>query len=295
MSRAPLPHTTGLPAATRMGAVTLAVSRLAQSGAFYTQIIGLTALARGHTPAGEEMLTLGTGTEPLLHLVEQPGATPPPDYSTGLFHVALRLPARADLGRVLLHLARHRVPVGFGDHAVSEALYLNDPDGSGLELYYDRPREDWQWHGTQVVMGTGPVDVDGLVAAVPNPAAPFGGLPAGTVVGHVHLRVGDLARAGAFYTDLVGFAAVATLPGALFVSAGGYHHHLGLNTWQSQHAPPPPATAAGLRDYSIHLPDSAAQQAVVTRLAAAAIPHEQYGGVVTVADPWGHRLRLVVD
>ncbi len=275
---------------THIGTVTLAVADLARAVDFYTGVLGL---AVQQQQAGGALL--GAGDAALLCLRALPGGQRQPARTTGLYHVAILLPTRADLGRVLLNLARTQYPVsGFADHLVSEAIYLDDPDGNGLELYRDRPRETWRRDGGQVRMASDPLDVDGVLADGGDPRAPFTGMPAGTVIGHMHLRVGDIPQAEAFYSGVLGFDVVARWPGALFVSAGGYHHHLGLNTWQSQGAPPPPANAVGLREYSLALPDEPARAALIARVTAAGRAHQQDAAGVTVADPWGNTLRLAL-
>lgn len=275
---------------TRIGTVTLAVADLARAVGFYTGVLGLAVLDQGADDA-----TLGAGGAPLLHLRTLAGGQRQPPRTTGLFHVAVLLPTRADLGRVLLNLARTQYPVsGFADHLVSEAIYLDDPDGNGLELYRDRPRETWRWDGSQVRMASDPLDLDSIMAEGGDPHAPFTGMPAGTVIGHMHLRVGDIPQAEAFYSGALGFDVVARWPGALFVSVDGYHHHLGLNTWQSQNAPRPPANAVGLREYELALPDESARAALAARLDAAGIARRQDAADILVDDPWGNTLRLTL-
>ena len=205
--------------AAHMGAVVLTVANLAQSLDFYGKVLGITRIDQDN---GEKTATIGVGSTPLLHLQEFQGARPQPTYSTGLYHVAILVPSRPDLGRVLINLARLQYPIqGFGDHFVSEAMYLADPDGNGLEIYRDRPRSEWQYNGRQIVMGTEAVDVDAVISEVVNPNTAFTGIAEGTVIGHVHLRVGNIAKAEAFYHDIIGFDVMAKMPSALFVSAGG--------------------------------------------------------------------------
>ncbi len=277
--------------ATHMGPVTLAVADLARSLDFYTRVLGMAVLEQSADRA-----TAGAGRLPLLRLVEQRGAQRQPARSTGLYHVAILLPSRADLGRVLLSLARNRYPVGgFGDHGVSEAAYLDDPDGNGLELYRDRPRSEWPYQDGQVIMGTDPVDVDGVIGSVPDPAAPYAGMPAGTTVGHIHLRVGDILQARAFYHGVLGFDVMFDVGSALFVSAGGYHHHLGMNVWQSRGAAPPPPESAGLREFVVALPREAERERLAARLDAAGVAHSREGGDLLLADPWSNRIRFVVE
>lgn len=237
-----------LPSDTRIASVTLAVADLERSLRFYRDLLGATVQATGPGRA-----SLGNATGPAwLHLDEQPGATMRPRGTSGLFHVALLVPTRAALGQVLLRLAATEWPVdGAADHLVSEAVYLRDPDGLGLEVYRDRARAEWSMRGGEVQMSSDPLDIEGVLTT-PGAEAAWAGLPDGTVVGHVHLQVPDLASAERFYCDTVGFAPMLRdYPGALFVAAGGYHHHLGLNVWAGMGAPPPPASAVGLRRIDI--------------------------------------------
>ncbi|HEY5293974.1 MAG TPA: VOC family protein [Gaiellaceae bacterium] len=237
-----------LPASTHMGAVELTVADLERSLGYYRDSIGLELLS---SEDGEA--SLGAGGRELLHLVEEPGARPADGY-TGLFHFALLVPERADLAHWLTHAARDGVQLtGASDHFVSEALYLRDPDHHGIELYWDRPRALWE--GQVNRMGTWPLDVDGLLAE--TPAAPFEGLASGTAMGHVHLRVANVDDTVHFYRDVLGLDLMTQLgPQAAFLSAGGYHHHLGANTWESAGAPPAPAGTAALRRFTIVVPGS---------------------------------------
>jgi catechol 2,3-dioxygenase len=273
---------------TQIGLVGLNVADLGRSLRFYTGALGLTELRRDGRDA-----VLGAGATPLLLLREQPGALPwMVDAMTGLYHFAVLMPTRADLGRWLGHYFGLDSPPGQGDHVVSEALYLRDPDGHGIEVYADRPRETWTWVDGQVRMGGGPVDVRGLLAEGRRDGAAWSRLPDGATIGHVHLQVGDTAPAEAFYRGVIGFDVVAQMPTALFVSAGGYHHHLGLNTWHSQGAPPAPADTATLRFFSLALPDDAARAAVVERIERAGLAHRTVGDAVAVEDPWRNTVLL---
>ena len=280
--------TASIPATTRMGAVHLTVSGLERSLGYYRKEIGLDVLDEG---AGRA--SLGAGETELLGLVEEPGARPAGRH-TGLFHFALRVPERVELARWLAHAARDRVPlVGLSDHFVSEAIYLSDPDGHGIEIYHDRPRELWEG---QVMsrMTTDPLDVAGLLAELDDPAAaPFDGLPAGTDMGHVHLQVADVADALSFYRDVLGFDLMAELFGtAAFFGAGGYHHHVGANTWHSRGASPPPPGSAALRHATIVLPDAAERDRVAGRIADAGQEPEARPDGVLVRDPSGINLLL---
>jgi catechol 2,3-dioxygenase len=262
---------------TAMGAVHLTVADLGRSLEYYRTAIGLDALEEGDGRA-----SLGAGGRELLVLHEEPGARPAVGY-TGLFHVALLLPERADLARWLAHAARDRVPLsGLSDHFVSEALYLSDPDGHGIEIYADRPRDVWEGQ-VDMRMTTEHLDVQSLLAELDDPETePFDGLPAGTAMGHVHLRVSSIPETIAFYRDRLGFALMAEYGSqAAFLAAGGYHHHLGGNTWQSAGAPPPPAGTAALRQVTIVVPDEAERDRVLGRVDAEDS---------TAVDPSGNRL-----
>jgi catechol 2,3-dioxygenase len=279
--------------ATEPGLLALTVADLARSEAFYTRDMGFEVLH-----SGGDTVTLGAGGRPLLLLVGHPNATPWPHdrYGyTGLYHFAILLPTRADLGGWLRHWLDlgHRLP-GQGDHLVSEALYLSDPDGNGIEVYRDRPREEWTWDGNTVRMGSEPVDIAGVLDDAARSGRAWTGLPAGTRIGHVHLQAGDIQRARSFYADVLGFDVVAAMPSALFISAGGYHHHLGLNTWHSLNAPPAPEGTAGLRFYTIHLPNEEARAEVLERVEQAGIPVTRAGDLVTVRDPFGNAIVLQV-
>ena len=280
-------------AATRPGPVHLTVADLERSLAYYRTVIGLEALERENGTA-----SVGAGTRELLALVEQPGARPAHGH-TGLYHFALLLPERADLARWLAHAARDRVTlVGLSDHFVSEAIYLSDPDGHGIEIYWDRPRDVWEGK-VDIRMTTLPLDVQSLLGELDDPdTEPFAGLPAGTVMGHVHLKVASIPETVAFYRDVLGFGLMAQLgPQAAFLAAGGYHHHIGTNTWESAGAPPPPAGTAALRHATIVLPDTAERERVLERVERAGGPiREDAAGaeVPLVLDPSGNALRLAV-
>jgi catechol 2,3-dioxygenase len=264
-----------IPAATRMGAVHLTVADLARSLEYYRESIGLDVLADGDGRA-----TLGAGGTRLLELVEEPGARPAPSR-TGLFHFALLLPDRPSLARWLAHAVRERVRLaGASDHFVSEAIYLSDPDHHGIEIYHDRPRSLWE--GTVAArMGTDPLDLNGLLGELEDPETePFERQPDGTTMGHVHLQVSDIPASIRFYRDLMGFGLMAEYGSqAAFLSAGGYHHHVGANTWRSGGAPPPGPGSAALRRFEIVLPGEAERDALAGRLAE--------GGLELEADPAG--------
>jgi catechol 2,3-dioxygenase len=273
---------------TTMGAVHLTVSDLGRSIDYYRDAVGLRVVGRGDGRAG-----LGVDGRELLVLVEEPGARPSHGH-TGLYHFALLVPERRDLAGWLAHAVRERVPlVGLSDHFVSEAIYLSDPDGHGIEIYWDRPRESWEGL-VAARMTTLPLDVESLLGDLGDASSEtFGGLPGGTVVGHVHLKVASVRDTIRFYRDVLGFGLIAQLgPQAAFLSAGGYHHHLGANVWESAGAPPPPPGSAALRHVTVALPDEAERERVLARVeASGAAVHVTVAGPA-VADPSGNVLVL---
>jgi catechol 2,3-dioxygenase len=258
---------------THMGLVELSVSDLDRSLAYWQDAIGLRLLSRENGTA-----ELGTDS-PLLRFVEEPGARPAQGF-TGLYHVALLVPDRPSLGRFLAHTAREQIPLtGLSDHVVSEAIYLRDPDYHGIEIYADRPREQWEGQVGQR-MTTLPLDTDSLLAEAGDAA--FDGLPDGTTVGHVHLCVRDVDETIGFYRDKLGMGLTAHLGDqAAFLSAGGYHHHVGGNTWETRGAPPAPEGTARLLRFTIVVPDDEELQRVAERI-----------GGTEVRDPSGNPLVL---
>ncbi|HEY7932405.1 MAG TPA: VOC family protein [Solirubrobacteraceae bacterium] len=251
----------------RIGSVELAVSDLQRSAEFYERVLGLPAIAQDR-----HAVKLGTDPEhPALVLTHIASPSPAPPRSTGLYHVAWLHPSRASLADTVRRIAgAHWRFDGASDHGVSEALYLSDPDGLGIEIYVDRPREQWQrpTNGHGVEMVTLPLDVDDLLAQAGG--EPSAAIAPGTAVGHVHLKVSEVARASEFYRDALGFEEQAQLPSAAFVSAGGYHHHVGLNSWESRGAEPTPESAPGLRRVEFQLSDADAVNALERAVADAA-------------------------
>lgn len=267
--------------ALRLGPVHLQVSQLERSLAWYAQVLGLTELSRRG-----ETVQIGTAdaAEPLVVLEHRPGTVPVrPGSRLGLYHFAILLPDRASLGRFVQHLASMGARAAASDHLVSEAIYLQDPDGLGIEVYRDRPRAEWMRDGRELMMATDPLDYPAVVASAQG--EPWTGMPSGTVMGHLHLHVGDIARASDFYSRALGFdRMVWRYPGALFLGAGGYHHHLGTNTW-AQGAPSPAERDAKLLEWSIVTPDAAQTIRAVGNA----------GFVVDgdlLRDPWGTAVRV---
>jgi catechol 2,3-dioxygenase len=278
-----------LPDVLRLGPVRLRVSDLRRSLDYYTQVLGLEA--RDVTATTAALHAHGEDT-PLIMLDAHPETSPVRMQSRlGLYHFAILLPDRAALGRFLAHVAASGTHVGASNHLVSEALYLRDPDGLGIEVYADRPRSEWKYAGGQLEMASDPLDMADVVAAARGEK--WSGMPRGTVMGHVHLHVGDLGEASRFYHDALGFDRVVwTYPGALFLSAGGYHHHLGVNTWAGPNAPPSGERDARLLEWRMIFPSADAARAAADRLVTAGHEVAASGDDWIVVDPWGTRLRL---
>lgn len=278
-----------LPAATQLGAVRLQVADLERSQRYYAEVLGLSEV---ESVGGATSLATEEGRV-LVELSERPGAVPVPRRGRlGLYHFALLLPDRHTLGSFLAHLASLGIRPGMSDHSVSEAIYLTDPDGLGIEVYSDRPRSSWRLVGRELHMTTEPLDVE----AVLGQAGPrWERMPAGSVVGHVHLFVGDLEQASAFYHRALGLdRMVWSYPGALFLAAGGYHHHLGTNTWAAGAAPAGPDDAR-LLEWRVIVPGRADVQAAGRSVEEAGYAVEWEAGEEewSATDPWGTRVRVL--
>jgi len=266
---------------TTVGAVHLTVPDIERSLSFYQQYLGFKLQRREGDTA-----YLGAGGSSFLALTERPGARPAL-RATGLYHFAILVPSRLKLAQSLRRMAETRTPVqGASDHLVSEAIYLDDPDGNGIEIYRDRPRAEWQLPGGQIRMATEPLDIDGVMAEMEGKPEPWTGLHPATVLGHMHLKVANIAEAEAFYSGVLGFDLMARYGSAAsFLSAGGYHHHIGMNTWESAGAPPPPPDSVGLRWFTIRLPDAAELGKVAERVREAGLSLEEYADGLFVRDP----------
>ena len=278
-----------LPADARLGAIRLRVADVDRIERFYTESIGLQELGRDGA-----VTSLGaTDGQPLVELEAHRDAPRRPPHTTGLFHLAILVPSRVDLANALRRVVATGWRLsGASDHLVSEALYLSDPEGNGIELYRDRPRDEWPVAGGDLQMGTLPLDVGSLLSEADG-ADDEVHLPSGTTLGHVHLQVADLDTAERFWADGVGFdVTVRGYPGALFVSVGGYHHHVGLNTWAGIGAPPPPDDAQGLDRFEVVLPDPEAVSETAERLATSGGTVELLEDGVLAADPSGNRVLL---
>ena len=270
----------------RIGAVGLKARDLSRLTDFYTDAIGLHVIDRDAKTA-----RLGAGGVTLLELEAAPDALPDDPRTAGLFHTAFLQPTRGDLARWLVHAARNRVALtGASDHAVSEAIYLDDPEGNGIEVYRDRKPEEWRWAGERIHMTTERLDLDNLAADTGNAA--YAGAPGGLRVGHIHLRVGDLAATQKFYCDTIGLEPTAGRGGALFMSSGRYHHHVGSNVWQSAGAGMRDDARAGLSWFAFEAADAAQREAVIARLKAANAPLNNSANGPETRDPFGTRVRF---
>ena len=242
-----------LPASTRIGYVHLQTAHLDKLLSFYIALLGFKEIRRGNNTA---LLSANGQLPALIKLTENKQASARNRHTPGLFHTAFLLPSRFALAQLLRRLVENNFRLGFGDHGVSEALSLSDPDGNGVELYADRPREQWPIVNGKIEMYTEPVDTESLLAELSPSKNDWNGIDPGTIIGHVHLQVSSLTKAEQFYHQILGFDITQnSYPGALFVSAGGYHHHLGLNTWNSKNSPPAPVDSTGLQSFSIVVPD----------------------------------------
>jgi catechol 2,3-dioxygenase len=273
----------------RIGMVTIRVRKLDSVADFYRDVLGLSVMERSATGA-----TLGAGGVKLVALEAHPDVATEARNAAGLYHTAFLMPTRKDLARWLVNAAIHRVPLtGFADHRVSESVYLDDPEGNGIEVYADRDPSLWQWNGGTVTMATDQLDIDDLVALTDTRVSDYAHAPDGLRIGHMHLRVGDLARADGFYRGTLGFDPTRQRNGAAFLSSGRYHHHLGLNVWQSAGAGRRDGTATGLAWFSLEIAQADLFAARQERLRQAGVEVATVANGIEAADPWGTRVRLV--
>lgn len=274
----------------RCGQAALRVRDLDMMVGFYRDAIGLAVLERSRDGA-----VMGAGGTALLHLSARPDAPFEHRSQAGLFHIAFLMPTRTDLARWLVHAAHARTPLtGFADHSVSEAIYLDDPEGNGLEVYADRPARTWQWSGGVVTMGTHPLDVDAIVALTDTARSTYEAAPDRLRIGHMHLRVGDIAAGRAFYERALGLDSTrGENPASAFLSSGGYHHHVAMNVWNSAGAGPRDAATTGLDWFSLHVETDELLAEKRERLGEEGLDLSEIAGGVETADPWGTRLRLV--
>lgn len=279
-----------LPPQTTVGAVSLTITDLKRSLAFYQNNLGLTLQRQEGNTAW-----LGAGSSTFLILTEMPDARPP-GRKTGLYHFAILTPSRHALAQSLRCLAETKTPVsGFADHGVSEAIYLSDPDGNGIEIYRDRPRNEWPFENGQLQMVTDPIDLDGIMAELQAKDEPWKGLHSETILGHMHIHVSNIPESIQFYHDLIGLDVMQYYGNSAgFLSAGGYHHHLGINTWNGIGAPPPAPGSIGLRWFSIVLPDQVSLTQVAEQIRAKGIPLEEREEGLFLRDPSQNGVVLTV-
>jgi catechol 2,3-dioxygenase len=273
----------------RIGMVTMRVRKLDPMADYYRDVLGLAVMERSATAA-----VLGAGGVKLLVLEAHPDAAGEARNAAGLYHTAFLMPARKDLARWLVHAATHRVPLsGFADHRVSESIYLDDPEGNGIEVYADRDPSLWQWSDGMVTMATDQLDVDGLVSLTNTRVSDYARAPDGLRIGHVHLRVGDLVEADGFYRGTLGFDPTRQRNGAAFLSSGRYHHHVALNVWQSAGAGRRDEAATGLAWFSLEIEKPDLFAAKEERLRQAGIQVAPVANGLEAVDPWGTRVRLI--
>ena len=273
----------------RIGMVNLRVRNLDLVADYYRDAIGLTVMTRTTKEA-----LLGSGGVPLLNLLRREGVAREARNTAGLYHTAFLMPTRKDLARWLVHAAANKVPLsGFADHLVSESVYLDDPEGNGIEVYADRAPETWKWDGGSVAMATDQLDIDGLLALTDTRTTNYAKAPDDLRIGHMHLRVGDLEQADRFYGGAIGFDPTRKRSGAAFLSSGRYHHHLAVNVWQSAGAGPRDNTATGLVWFSLEVAAQEILQAQQDRLRQAGAPAVAIENGIETADPWGTKVRLI--
>src|SRR4051812_23594749 len=273
----------------RIGMVTIRVRKLDLVADYYRDVLGLAVMERSATGA-----VLGAGGIKLLALEARPDAANEARTAAGLYHTAFLMPTRKDLARWLVNAAIHRVPMsGFADHRVSESVYLDDPEGNGIEVYADRDPSLWQWSAGTVTMATDQLDIDNLVSLTDTKVSDYAKAPDGLRIGHMHLRVGDLAKADGFYRETLGFDPTRARNGAAFLSSGRYHHHLGLNVWQSAGAGPRDDAATGLAWFSLEIEKAELFAAKEERLRQTGVAVATVANGIEAVDPWGTRVRLV--
>jgi catechol 2,3-dioxygenase len=271
-----------------IGAVGMIVRDLDRLTAYYRDMLGLTV--QKHTG---ELAILGVDGATLLELVRRPDALPDDPREAGLYHTAFLMPTRADLARWILHAGKHRVPItGASDHDVSEAIYLDDPEGNGVEVYSDRPSEKWRRDGKLIFQKTEPLDIDAIVGEIDPKTAAYPNAPNGLRIGHIHLRVGNIDRAEEFYCGALGLDVTRRRTGATFISSGGYHHHVAANVWHSNGASARNPKRAGLDWVALEINDQPTLGDLKQRLSAAGVPMEAIAGGFAAVDPWGTRIRF---
>jgi catechol 2,3-dioxygenase len=271
-----------------IGAVGLHARDLDLLANYYRDLLGLSVLTRS-----DKLARLGVANMPLIEIEHRPDAKPDDPAQAGLYHTAFLMPTRQDHARWITHIIRNKVPIsGASDHGVSEAFYLDDPEGNGIEVYNDRSRERWTWENGLVTMVTKQLDIEAILKEIDPNIATYPAAPEGLRIGHVHLRVGSVEKAEAFYRGVLGLDLTRRRGGATFMSSGGYHHHVGANVWHSDGAGLRDPDRAGLAWFSMEAADAAAYDSALTRLKSANAPVEGIAGGIETADPFGTRIRL---
>ena len=272
-----------------IGAVGLVARDLNRLAEFYRDLLGLTVI-----DSSEKVARLGVAGTTLIEIEHRPDAKPDDAREAGLYHTAFLMPTRQDHARWIMHIARNRVPItGASDHGVSEAFYLDDPEGNGIEVYNDRPRERWQWENDLVVMQTKQLDIEAILTQIDPATATYSSAPEGLRIGHVHLRVGSVEQAEKFYRGAVGLDLTRRRGGATFMSSGGYHHHVGANVWHSDGAQKRDDARAGLAWFSVEAANGTTYDALASRLTSAHAPIKTIPDGIETADPWGTRVRFI--
>jgi catechol 2,3-dioxygenase len=272
-----------------IGAVGLVARDLDRLTEFYRSLLGLTVLERT-----DRIAKLGVAGAALIEIEHWPDAKPDNPTEAGLYHTAFLMPTRRDHARWITHIARNRVPItGASDHGVSEAFYLDDPEGNGIEVYNDRPRERWTWENDLVVMQTKQLDIEAILTEIDPATSTYPAAPEGLRIGHIHLRVGGVEKAEGFYRGVIGLDLTRRRGGATFMSSGGYHHHVGANVWHSDGAGRRDDARAGLSWFSVEAADGAAYDGALARLKAAGVSVETMADCIETMDPWATRIRLV--
>ena len=273
----------------RIGPVGLVARDLDLLTNYYSGLLGLAVTERT-----DRVAKLGIGDAMLLEIEHKPDALPDDPSTAGLYHTAFLMPTRKDHARWIMHIARNRVPItGASDHEVSEAFYLDDPEGNGIEVYNDRPKERWRWQNNLVAMQTVQLDIEAIVREVDPSQADYPAAPEGLRIGHIHLRVGSVEKTEEFYRGVIGLELTRRRGGATFMSSGGYHHHVGANVWHSEGAGMRDPNRAGLSWFTLEAADTNLVEALRKRLREAGAPVTDIAGGIETADPWGTRVRIV--
>lgn len=274
--------------ATYVGELSINVTDLEKALTFYHHVLGFSVLEQSVRKA---VLT-ADGKTALLTLEQPENVQPKQGRRTGLFHFAILLPTRSDLSSFLTHIIKQGAQLGASDHHVSEALYLSDPDGNGIEVYRDRPSSEWKWSDGQVFMTTEPLDGDSLIA---ESTKEWNGMPSGTLIGHIHLHVSHLSNTEEFYIGGLGFTVVTTHSGALFTSTADYHHHIGLNVWNGEGAKAPAKSSVGLNWYTLVFPDWDARQSAAERIEQIGAQVKREEDYYIVEDPAGNVIHMYIS